>query len=121
MRLRFFLMVGALLLVIGFMPYLLHNAAKPRTFIVGAYETTLSWTDGPDVELSASSLKTLDEEIAEFVRPQMNSAKSPFSVISLGKHRAEVMAMAADVPSSQLNTKVVAFVQARLGKLASQQ
>ena len=120
MSVRFLVIIAALLIVLGFMPYLFHEASMPGTYTVNTNEITLSW-EGPDVALNAASLRKLNAEVQQMARPYLQGQMNPFCVVSLGKRKVEIMTIGTTSPPPGLQEQVNAYVQKRLPEVAHEQ
>src|SRR5580658_9621249 len=106
MRMSTLVIGGCMLLVVGFMPYMFHQAAAPSLFRLTVAPTTLMWTDGPNVELNAASLRQLNTEVRQMVYPGSTRLDCPFHVVSGGKRHVEVQIVGTDTPSEDLKARI---------------
>ena len=121
MRLRLLIILVALVVAIGFLPYLFHLAAQPGMFTGNTMGTTVSWTEGPDVELDPASLRKLTSEAEMLVRQGMGGQIIAVRITSLGKRHVEISTIGSTTLPSDLQAKLVAYIQKRLPNLAKEQ
>ncbi len=121
MSLRFLVIIATLLIILGFMPYLFHEAAMPGNYTANTNETALSWSVGPDVELNAASLDKLNTGVQQLARPYLGGQMNPFCVVSLGKRKVGVMTIGTTSPPPGLQERVNDYVQKRLSEVAREQ
>jgi len=121
MRMSTLVIGGIMLVCLGFLPYLFHQAAQPSLYRLNTAQTALTWANGPDVELNAASLRQLNAEVRQMVYPGSTRMDCPFHVISLGKRRVEVQLLGPQIPSADLQARITSYIQSRLDDLARQQ
>jgi hypothetical protein len=121
MRLRVVVVLAALLVIVGLMPYLFHEASMPQVYTSNAVDATIGWSDGPEVELNRQSLQSLNLEVQHLVQPDLRGEMNPFCVVSRGKRVVQLMTIGATPPPDELQQRVIAFVKKRAPELARQQ
>lgn len=120
MSLRFLVIIAVILIVLGCLPYLFHEAAMPKNYTVNTHATTLTW-EGPDVALNTASLNKLNAGVQQLARPYLQGQMNPFCVVSLGRRKVEIMTIGTTIPPADLQQKVNDYVQKRLPEVAREQ
>ena len=113
--------VVALLPAAAFLSVVYKHWKTKQAFMMYQYETTLTWSDGPDAKLSPESMKKLDGELDGIIGKEAPGKNLHYPVASLNKRWVEVMYVGQqDVPEA-LRKELDAYIQKRLPELAGEQ
>lgn len=113
--------VVALLTAAAFLSVGYKHWKTKQVFMMYKYETTMTWSDGPDVKLSPESIKKLDGELDGIIGREAPGKNLHYPVASLDKRWVEVVYLGEqDVPEA-LRKKLDAYIQNSLPKLAVEQ
>jgi hypothetical protein len=122
MKKRLLLILATIgLLVLAYVCFCkMHQPTK--VFTTYQIETTLNWTDGPDVELNADSIKELNAEVTALLDQEAPGENLTYPVISIGKKSVQVMYISDKPGPSQFVQDILnVFIQKRAGELAAEQ
>jgi hypothetical protein len=118
---RVLIIIAVFAAVVACLPFLMQQASQPQVFMVNTLETTLSWPNGPDVELNAVSIARLNLEVDQLAERELPGAGLHYPVKSLGKRRVEVMYIGSKSVPPGIQKRLNAYIQNRLPELARQQ
>jgi hypothetical protein len=95
---------------------------KPKhVFTTYKYETTMTWSDGPDVKLSPESMSKLDGELDGIIGSEAPGKNLHYPVVSLGNKSVEVIYISdQDIPET-LRKDLDVHILKRLPELARDQ
>jgi hypothetical protein len=109
------------LLAAGIFVVVVHEKSRPKTFAIITIETTLSWSDGPEVELNAASISKLNVELDKIASRELPGKNIHYPVVSLGKRRVEVMYAGSENLPETTQESLNIYIENRLPKLAEEQ
>ncbi len=116
---------AAILLPVACLLYTLHDDSPKKTFQVGSIETTISWSNGSDVEINATSIGKLNAELDQLLAKEFPGRGIHYPVISIGRRRVQTMYVLQPTPpepmTDDIQKKLNAYIQKRLPELAREQ
>jgi len=114
------LLFGTLCVLAAGYLFLIYPRA-PRVIPIHNIETTMRWTDGPNVKLDPQRMKELNDEVDSILTAETHGQQIHYPVVSLDKRWVEVMYIGdASLPDA-LREKLDAHIRQRLPELAREQ
>ncbi len=93
----------------------------PKVFHTYTIETTMTWSDGPNVKLDAERMKKLNAEVDGILDNETHGTVTHYPVISLDKKWVEVMYFGNGPLPENLQETLDAYIKKRLPALAREQ